>query len=212
MRARYAEAQQIEKLFRHTWPKAKRYPDVHACYRVAVSLNVVRMARKPRQPAKLAAFKHARLLLRHLPAVRQRWEAAAAETRFIEIDSEGHESEMVIVAATLGHDKVFLGLDLIKQIERDVRAFLELAPLRQPQPNAAAFIAERVKKAWASVEGTKPPLSVRPYDPLCCFVTAALAQFVGKHLSPATVSDILRGRERRPRRSKTPKKTKAATS
>ncbi|MGP0061759.1 MAG: hypothetical protein ACLPID_21030 [Beijerinckiaceae bacterium] len=70
------------------------------------------------------------------------------------------------------------------------------AVVRQPPPNGPAFIAEAVKATWATVPGAKVPRSVGPDDPLCRFVTASI-KLAGKHLSVATVSDMLRGRNRR---------------
>jgi hypothetical protein len=206
-RARYAEAQQIEQLFREAWPRAKNHPGPTACYSLAISLGVVKLRaarahtpKKPEKPEKLAAIKHARALLRDLAAVRRRWEAEAPEVHAIEL-----------VPDLVEHWR--RGVDLIGQTEQHVQALLKWMTGGPQPPNAARFIAEKAQEAWRSMKGAKTPKSIKvgPDHPLCRFVTAALTRFVaGRDLSNNTVSDMLRGRERRRRESKRRRKTKAA--
>lgn len=180
----------LERLFRELWPRARRHPNVSACYGLATRISIVKIARKPKKVARPTALKHGRLLLQHLPTLRQTWEAAA---QMHKMESDGRE----IVIDQSGLDNCVSVLAVIKQTEQCVQAFLEACTVaRQPPPNGAAFIAEAVKTTWASVPGAKVPRSVGPSDPLCSFVTASMA-LAGKHLSAATVSDMLRGRDRR---------------
>ena len=182
--------QRLERLFRETWPKAKHHPNVTACYGLATRINTVKVAPKPKKVARPMALKHGRLLLQHLPTLRQTWEAAA-QMHKMEID--GRE----IVIGQSGLDNCVSALAVIKQTEQCVQAFLEACRVvQQPPPNGAAFIAAAVKATWESVRGAKVPKSVGPNDPLCRFVTASMT-LAGKHLSAATVSDMLRGRHRR---------------
>lgn len=160
---------QVDHLFRETWPRAKRYPDRGACYSVATSIDIVKnVARKP-QLKRPEALKHARLLLRHLPDIRRRW---------IDLPTAP---------------------DLIDQTEKCVRAFLDVfTPPRRRSRNPARLIAVEAQKAWTSVPGAKVPRSPKPEAPLCRFVAAAL-NLAGKNLSHDRVSDLLRERERRRR-------------
>jgi hypothetical protein len=180
----------VERLFREIWPKAKRHPNLTECYSVATRINIVKVARKPKKSAPPTALKHGRLLLQHLPTIRQSWEDAV---QMHKMESDGRE----IIIDQRGFDRCNSVLGAIEQTEHCVRAFLEkCTPVRQQPPNGPAFIRDAVQKTWASVRGAKVPKSVGPNDPLCCFVTASMA-LIGKHLSPATVSDMLRDRQRR---------------
>ena len=155
----------------------------------------MKIAPKPKKAAPPTALKHGRLLLQHLPTIRQTWEAAA---RMCKMESDGYE--IVIDQSTFDNCQSVLGV--IEQTEQYVRAFLEACKhVRQPSPNGAAFIADAVKMTWQNVPGSKVPKSVGPNDPLCRFVTAAMA-LIGKNLSAATVSDMLRDRQQRRKQSK----------
>jgi hypothetical protein len=186
---------QVEQLFRDAWPKAKRYPDLAACYSVAVRINIVKITPKPKKPGPLAALKHARLLLRHLPTIRQKWESDA---QMYKMESGGRE--IVIHQRSLDHCSAVL--EKIDLTERCVRIFLDACtPAALARPNPARFIAEAVRGAWQRVRGgAKVPKLGEPHGPLCLFVTAAM-RLTGKTLSPETVYEMLRARRRRSKKS-----------
>ena len=187
--------QKVEWLFRKMWPKAKRHPSVTACYSVAIRINIVKITPRLKKSAPPTALKHGRLLLQHLPTIQQPWEVAS---QMYKMDTDDGE----IVVDQSGLDNCLAVLGTIKQTEQCVRAFLQACtPARQVTPNGAAFIADAVRRTWGSIPGAKVPRSARPDDPLCRFVTEAMA-LVGKNLSAATVSDMLRDRRQRRKKSK----------
>jgi hypothetical protein len=189
----------VEQLCRDTWPKAKRHPSLTDCYGVAVWINVVKITPKPRKTPAPAALKHGRLLLRHLPMIQQAWKDAA---QIYKMEIDGRE----IVIDQRAFDNCHSVLSLIRQTEQCVQSFLKSCTLaRQMPPNPAAFIANKVQETWRAVPGATVPRSNKPNSPLCHFVTRALA-LAGKHFTLDTVSEMLRGRQRRPRTRKSRKK------
>lgn len=185
-----ADAKQVQKLFQKAWPRAERYPDIGACYRVAGFINVVRVARPTSAPEIPVAFKYCRLLLRHLPALRQTVEA--------DLHNLQRWNDIGYRAGGLLEDSAAL-LDAIEQTERCVRALVEgWKPARPRPPNPATFIASKVQEAWAGIPGAKAIRSNSPSSPLCIFVRDALAM-AGKHFALESVSDMLRERHRRER-------------
>ena len=90
-------------------------------------------------------------------------------------------------------------LSRIDEVRRHMEALLPaLSPKRDAKPDPIRKLAECAREAWAETNGGKFPRSLRPDDPLCQFLVKALAA-AGRTLSPATMSEVLRGRRRKPK-------------
>jgi hypothetical protein len=195
MRDVFADAEQIQKLFDKAWPRAARYPDIWACHRLAVSINVVRVAPHPAASENPIAIKYGRLLLRHLPVLRQNLKA---ELHYLQTWKDvGYPAGDLVNRTAL--------LDTIERTEQCVGSLVEAwKPARPRLPNPATFIANKVQEEWAGVPDAKGTRSNAPNSPLCFFVREALG-LAGKHFALETVSDMLRERHHR-ERPRTPKK------
>lgn len=177
----------LQRLFRECWPNASRYPDLAACRDVAGAVDFAKtLIKVPRKWSPPVALKHARLLLRHLPSVRRQHEA------------EADAYQMLGLQAVV--DRQLAILETIKQTGHWAQTFLKDCAPAPPIPSPAFLIKERVQAAWANVAGGRVPKSVGPADPLCFFVASAMG-LAGKPLSPETVSDLLRHRRRRRKKS-----------
>jgi hypothetical protein len=87
-------------------------------------------------------------------------------------------------------------IDKMTAAEIAVGAALEAAKPVRFRPNPGEFIAQAVKETWVG-EGKDSPSKNKLRD----FVTKALAE-AGLHLSPETVTEMLRGRQNRKRSGK----------
>jgi hypothetical protein len=191
----------LEKLFQVVWPKAKQYPTASDCLQIANKLYIVKKTPHPKKQSP-PALKHGRLLLKHLPSIRNAWEASAQMHTVQAGDRE-------FILDQLALDNCLSAIEIIENTEKDVTAFLKAcAPPKQSTPNSAAFIGDAVRMTWHSVEGARVPKANGPRDPLCLFVTEAMT-LIGKHLSRSTVSDMLRKRHRRQRKSDRPRSKKS---
>jgi hypothetical protein len=162
----------------------------------------VKNSPKPKKQTSPTALKHARLFLRHLPAIRRDWENAA---QMCTVETDGAE----IVRDTINYENFSSVIRLIDQTKMQVQAFLEACTLPHRQtPNPAAFIADAAQTAWERVETDAIPKANGPGDPLCLFVTEAMS-LAGKTLSPETVSDMLRDRHQRKRSAKRVSQTRS---
>lgn len=179
------------------WPDAERYPNAAACRELSQHINIIinsphtQTLRKPHagRPQEREVVKSARVLLRHLLELRQHQEQELKDYTISYGDGNIFQSPYCLAV-----------LDQTKHTEQSVQAFLDANRTRLPwRPNAARFIAERVKHAWSSVTGANVSLSVRSDDPLCEFVAAVLGR-IELPLAATSVSDILRARVNRPRR------------
>jgi hypothetical protein len=187
----------LEDLFKVIWPKANQYPTASDCLNIAYKLYVVNDTPRPKKPSS-TALKYARLLLLHLPSVRSAWESSA---QMHKVRVGGDE----IILNQLELDNCLSVLKTIENTELGVTAFLRrCAPLQQSAPNKAAFIADAVQMTWLLAKTAPVPKAVGPNDPLCRFVTEALA-LVGIRRSPSTISEMLRNRYDRQRKSDRPR-------
>jgi hypothetical protein len=178
----------VKSLFQKIWPRATRHPSLTECYGIAVRINIVAIVPPPKKPSPPTALKHGRLFLQHLPVIRQTWEALEESCK---IESNG--KKIVINQEYLNNCKAMLSM--IDQTERCVQTFLEKCTTTQSlDQNAAIFIADAVQMAWQTVvDNDRVPKSVGFNDPLCQFVTQAMA-WAGKSRSSHTVSGMLRQR------------------
>lgn len=87
-------------------------------------------------------------------------------------------------------------LERIDQTQRSVEALLPALSPKYDERDPVRQIAAVATTAWQETNGGKAPRGKNPDDPLCKFVVAALSE-MGQRISPAEVSDILRGRRRR---------------
>jgi hypothetical protein len=187
----------LEKLFQVIWPKAKQYPTASECLHIANKLYIVKETRHPKKKQSSPALKHGRLLLQHLPSIRNALEASG---RLYTVQA----GEREFILDQLALDNCLSTIEIIEKLEQDVTAFLKAcAPPKQSTPNSAAFIEDVVRMTWHSVEGARVPKANGPDDALCLFVTEALA-LIGKRQSRFTVSDKLRNRNDRQRKSDRP--------
>jgi hypothetical protein len=87
----------------------------------------------------------------------------------------------------------------IDAARRHIEAVLPaLSPKRDAKPDPIRRLASCAKEAWAETNGGRAPRSTNPDDPLCRFLVPALAE-IGLAITPRAISDILRGRRRRPK-------------
>ena len=87
----------------------------------------------------------------------------------------------------------------IDEARRHIEAVLPaLSPKRDAKPDPIRHLAACAKEAWAETNDGRYPLSANSDDPLCRFLFPVLAA-IGLRLSPAAISDILRGRRRKPK-------------
>jgi hypothetical protein len=202
--------EKVLELFREAWPDHNRHPDLGPCYSIATAMNTVQSqgVKIPKWPPLLGsveAAKHARLFLKCLPAAREKLEVLdfrqAPDFGSYSVDSLPVEFREIMEL-----------IDKMVAVERDVRALLDARhPFHGPR-NPARFIAEWVRDAWIRTGERSPPRSEgRPEqrlgedDPLCVFVTRALAA-IGHNFRPSYVSDMLRDRHHRPRSGKARRK------
>jgi hypothetical protein len=197
----YELCPKLECLFKVAWPKAEEHPTASDCLNIAYKLFNVKEAPRPRK-VNTTALKHGRLLMQHLPSLRSAWEAAA-QLQTVRVEDREY------IRDQLALDNCLSVLKIIEKTEQGMTAFLEAcAPLQQSLPNNAAYIADAVEMTWHGVDGARVPKAKGPRDPLCHFVSEALS-LIGKPLSRSTVSDMLRNRHHRPRKSSQPRLKKA---
>jgi hypothetical protein len=162
-------------------------PTASGCATVAFYLLALRYTPQEhhQQPK---TVRHGKLFLHHLLAERRRVEY------WVALYSKGEPVE-----SWFRRDQELL--KNIDQAQRSVEALLPaLSPIRDvrdPIRQIAAVAAD----AWKEANDGRAPRSTNPDDPLCKFVAAALEE-IGQKLSPAAVSDVLRGRRRKPRKGK----------
>lgn len=186
----------VRQLFLDAWPN-RAPPDVLACAAVATSLGIVQAIpdRRMRRPAPVLgiAEKYARLFIKHLESDRERLEERLAHGEWDTV-MRAHGSK--ILASLIGSDEHVRAL-----LDGSAAVWEADSQLLQSKRAPAMFVAKAAKEAWQR-SGALVPHSANSGDPLCIFVTAALA-VCGFHHSTATVSDILRGRDERRRTGRT---------
>lgn len=91
--------------------------------------------------------------------------------------------------------------ELLTQIDQTQHCIEALLPALWPEHDERDLVrqvATVAKAAWEETNSGRPPRSTNPDDPLCRFVAVALAE-IDQRISAAEVSEILRGRRRRPK-------------
>jgi hypothetical protein len=195
---------EIQKWFQQSWPKLTVYPEVNDCYKIALWLDILNIKHSPGRSKSVIrpkAAEHGKLFLKHLPDARRK----------LEIYREQFEQNQVLDPWREGQYKELTkSLDAIDEAERAVRIAVDAmtcAPVQGRDP--VEWIAEATIDVWDKVNHWQklrgiPPLDIsfgrQPDSPLSKFVQLALAA-IGLHLARNTISDHLRGRNKRPRTS-----------
>jgi hypothetical protein len=168
-------------------------PSADGCRSVAFYLMALRSHREmfPKKPAEQAkAIRYGKLFLHHLAAERQEaadWLALMEQGQPVAFWLRRYQEQLCRIDRVRQEiEALFIALTL----PRDVRD-----PIR--------VIAEAAKAAWDGANSGRSPRSTSADGPLCRFVTAALAE-IGQHQSPAAVSEVLRGRRRKPKGGQKP--------
>ena len=109
----------------------------------------------------------------------------------------GDAAEIVDPGALARLDAAGAALVAAERAVRDaIAAYADAMPPPRPDLDAAAFLAERVQRAWRGTPGAAVPVSVNDDDPLVAAVQALL-KAAGRPHSAAAVSAVLRGRNER---------------
>jgi len=184
--------QRVEELFRQA---TKRFavPSGSDCRTVAFYLMALRshpekFRKKP--AAQTKATRYGKLFLHHLAAERTEtayWIALLRQGRPVEIWLRRHQEL----------------LSRIDQMRHDIEALLPALTLPSDERDPIRVIAEVARAAWEETNSGRAPRSTNPDDPLCRFVTAALAE-IGQYHSAASVSAVLSGRRRKPKGGRKP--------
>ena len=210
----------VQAHFREAWPDQERYPDLDTCQNVAMRLYDINHHLHQPMPqnmkAKLdASKKYARLFLRHLPAIHGfiKGQASALE-EFAKGVDRLRKSGVPLPdynPFASDRDRVAAQLAALDAAQTAVEAALNTwcQPLDpKSEPKAICRLADVVSDGWRRT-GCKVSLSVKVtrdsatdllvVSPLVQFVAECL-RAIGRHSSPSTIGEILRGRDDRPRR------------
>lgn len=180
--------QTVEEWFRQA---TKRFavPSADGCRIVAFYLMALRHPEKDqKKPARQTkVVRHGKLFLHHLLAERRQIK------KWISLASKGRPA-----LPWLQEQRETLAR--IDQTHRHIVALLPaLFPKPCPERNPIRLLAARAQEAWAETNGGRAPRSTNPDDPLCRFVVAALTAIDQQRSAPA-VSEVLRGRRRKPKK------------
>jgi hypothetical protein len=173
----------VEELFQQVTQRFA-VPTASGCGMVAITLMSFRSNPRKRH-RKPKAVRSGELFLRHLAAERR-----VAEY-WISLYSQGRPVEYWFRRTQ----------ELLAQIDQTQQCIESLLPALWPkhdERDPVRQVAEAAKAAWGETNSRGPPRSTNPDDPLCRFIVAALAE-IGQHISAAEVSEVLRGRRRKPK-------------
>ncbi len=177
---------QVEEMFRQA---TKRFavPSDNGCRRVANVLMALRHRvedhENPFRQSKTIRF--GKLFLHHLEAERSEAEA------WLALYSQGQPVPYWLRK----EQKLAAQIDEARQ---HVEALFPLLSSKIDHRDPIREIAAVASEVWAEANDGHPPESKYPNGPLCRFVEAALAA-ISKRCSKAEVSEVLRGRRRKPK-------------
>ena len=172
--------QQVELYFRQA---TKRFapPSISNCRTVAIYLTFRHPSEDETLDARKLAIKYGKLFLRHIEPERRLME------NMVSLASQGQPIGNWIEEYK---EMVFR----IEEIRRHMEAvFPSLSPKHHAKRDPIRTIASAAQLAWSNANDGRSPQSKNPDDPLCRFLVPALAA-TGLNLSPAAISEILRGR------------------
>ena len=187
LRERDRLTERVEELFRQA---TKRFaaPSAGGCRSVGFYLMALRGHREMFQSKKFGqtkAIRYGKLFLHHLAAERR--EAA----NWVALAEQGQPAEFWLRR----YQEILCRID---QVRPDFEALLQVLRLPHDERDPVRLIAAIAKEAWGETNGGRAPRSPNPDDPLCRFITGALAE-IGQHHSAASVSAVLRGLRRKPK-------------
>lgn len=167
------ECTAVSRLFREAWPNRKRYPDLLGCSYVCTTIQTVRLkgVKAPKSPPLLGeGEKHARRLLKHLPATRASLQVL--DFRQVPLDPEALEradgEASPIDALPEAFREIMELVDKMTSVERDLRTLLNARFPFPDRRNAARFIGDAAREAWRRAGETPPGWTSTP---LRVFVT-----------------------------------------
>jgi len=182
-------AQEVDLWFRQASRRLKA-PSDRSCRMIAGWLMMLRHNRvNDKKPAstKSSAYRYGKLFLNHLTLLRPKF--GAMET-FASQDPG------------LGEWYQEYQKEILFRIDETRRGIEALLPVFSPRRDAIwdppRDLASAARKAWADANDGRYPRSNNPKDPICLFLVPALTE-IGLRLSPDAISDILRGRRRKPK-------------
>jgi hypothetical protein len=179
--------QRVEELFRQATTRFAA-PSTDGCRSVAFYLIALRSHREMfpnKPPGQTKAIRYGKLFLHHLAAERREpayWVALAEHGRPVKFWLRCYQELLC----------------RIDRVRPEIEALLAALTLPRDERDPIRAIAGVAKAAWEETNDGRAPRSTNPDDPLCGFVTAALAE-IGQHHSAASVSAVLRGRRRKPK-------------
>jgi len=179
-------ARQVHEWFRQATNRFEA-PSEGGCRAFAFYLMAFRHPVEDKTPdTRKQAIKHGKLFLRYIAPERRQIEA------MVSLASRGRPFGNWV-------DEYKETLSRIDEVRRHMEALLPaLSPKRDAKPDPIRKLAECAREAWAEANNGNAPLSPNPDDPLCRFLVPALAS-TGSNLSPAGISEVLRGRRRKPK-------------
>jgi hypothetical protein len=192
----------VWRLFHEAWPDRKRCPNFPACARVATAMAIVKSVDKRKGVKRLKplsplgeAAEPARLVLKHLPAARNKLQPLDIRQNYRPPD----QLDPIDIEALRPEFREIIELiDRMAAAEREVYALLAISFPFIDHRNAAWFIGREAREAWYCTDETLPGWTS---EPLCKFVTLTLAA-IGRHYAEDSVREMLRNRDRRPRSGK----------
>jgi len=179
-------ARQVHEWFRQA---TKRFeaPSEGGCCTFAFYLMAFRHPVEDKAPdTRKQTIKHGKLFLRYIAPERRRIEA------MVSLASRGRPFGNWL-------EEYREMLFQIDEARRHIEALLPaLSPDRDAKPDPIRKLASCALEAWAETNGGKAPHSPNADAPLCRFLASALAA-TSLNRSPATISEVLRGRRRKPK-------------
>jgi hypothetical protein len=182
--------QQVDLWFRQATTRRLKLPSDRSCRMVAGLLMALRHNRvDDKKPGSTggSAHRYGKLFLRHLTLERPKFGAMdilASQDPGLGEWFQEYQKEILF---------------RIDETRRHIEALLPvLSPRRDAIWDPPRDLASAAQKAWADANDGRYPRSTNPDDPLCRFLVPALAE-IGLVITPRAISDILRGRRRKPK-------------
>lgn len=192
----------VQKLFKDAWPK-REPPLPQHCYSMALRFDVVRSWQRQIIPVRHGD--HPRQRDVH-PLPKYSADLIAAANNFLrKMETAKLETETTLQEYGLLDPQAvkFVGANpfLIEMEAAKEHALKIIDFCTQPKRDPVNFIADGALETWRNVLNEDRGASRKPGDPLCRFTQAAL-KACGINYTKNSVSDLLRGRENRPRSGK----------
>jgi hypothetical protein len=179
-------ARQVQEWFRQATNHFEAPSEV-GCRAFAFYLMAFRHPVEDETPdTRKQAIKHGKLFLRYIAPERRQIEA------MVSLASRGRSFGNWLEE----YRELLFQID---EARRHIEALLPaLSPDRDAKPDPIRKLASCALEAWAETNGGNAPRSPKVDAPLCRFLVSALAA-TRLNRSPATISEVLRGRRRKPK-------------